>query len=57
MTIYLCSKCNGTMSYDPYFKALICRQCGEVLRRSESDLAEQKVFKYVQPAGTRILNK
>lgn len=24
----ICPKCNRIMSYDPYFKANICRQCG-----------------------------
>jgi hypothetical protein len=24
----ICGKCQSTMSYDPYFKAYICRQCG-----------------------------
>ena len=24
----ICPKCNRTMSYDPYFKVLLCRQCG-----------------------------
>lgn len=25
----ICPKCGRIMSYDPYFKANICRQCGE----------------------------
>jgi hypothetical protein len=24
----ICVKCHSTMPYDPYFKAYVCRQCG-----------------------------
>lgn len=24
----ICSKCGRTMSYDPYFNKMVCRQCG-----------------------------
>lgn len=26
--IIICPKCDHTMAYDSYFKAVICRQCG-----------------------------
>lgn len=28
MKTSICPKCKRVMSYDPYFKANICRQCG-----------------------------
>jgi len=47
----ICPKCSRTMSYDPYFKAFICRQCGntEVLKQQRNasgyrirDISNQK---------------
>jgi len=33
----ICEKCNCTMSFDPYFKAYICRQCGNEKPVSKND--------------------
>ncbi len=38
--IKICRKCNHTMAYDSYFKAYICRQCGN--REAEKDYRRMK---------------
>jgi ribosomal protein S27AE len=33
----MCPKCNSTMAYDPYFKKIVCRQCGYTRVPSNDD--------------------
>lgn len=30
----ICTKCNRTMAYDPYFGKYVCRQCGHTEKTS-----------------------
>ena len=34
--IELCEKCGRVMSYDPYFKTCVCRQCGSQVASKSS---------------------
>jgi hypothetical protein len=43
----LCPKCNRLISYDPYFKVKVCRQCGWMSERKYQ--VEQK-----QPSNTSL---
>lgn len=47
----VCPECQRIMSYDPYFKSYICRQCGrreEVLFESLPIKRKKKCYKVVQ---------
>ena len=34
--VIICDKCNRIMVYEPYFKANICRQCGNMIFNTKS---------------------
>lgn len=39
----VCPKCNRIMSYDPYFKADVCRQCGATEKVSAIEITTKKI--------------
>ncbi len=40
----ICPKCNRIMSYDPYFKADICRQCGATEQVSTIEITHKRII-------------
>lgn len=44
MTSKICPKCHRIMSYDPYFKANICRQCGATEKVSTTSYMSKKII-------------
>lgn len=34
----ICTSCKGIMSYDPYFKAVVCCKCGKMERISYKEI-------------------
>jgi hypothetical protein len=54
--LIICMKCNHTMSYDPYFKYYICRQCGNMSEYKEQSKYPFKRKKALQ-ATTACHNK
>lgn len=40
----LCPKCQRVMSYDSYFKANVCRQCGTMEEVSFIEITSKKII-------------
>jgi len=44
----ICPECNRIMSYDPYFKANVCRQCGATEKVNTVEITSKRIL------GTKI---
>jgi hypothetical protein len=40
----ICPKCQRIMSYDPYFKANVCRQCGTTERVPTVEVTTKRII-------------